>query len=71
MFHRVYIEEHQGRIRLKSRLTCTCDLVTAKECDSEVYIVHRCFTDRDNSILGVFSFVNEAIRRATIVLLTN
>ena len=39
---------------LKSTLTCG-GLVTVNELDSRVAIVHRCFSERGDSILSVFS----------------
>ena len=41
-------------IRLKSRLTCGGP-VTANELDLRVAVVHRCFSERGDSFLNVFS----------------
>ena len=45
----------RGRIRLKSTLTCGGP-VTANELDSRVAVVHRCFSERGDCILSVFSW---------------
>ena len=48
-------QEPQNKIRLKSRLTYG-SLVMAKQLDLGVDVMHGCFTERGDSILGVFSW---------------